>query len=214
MPPLSVVGATYREVCVHPPWDQLYGSGLRAAIACTQLAPGDVELYTWCDQVEEAELRFRCGSSNVALKSYTRLEQVEFVYEHPLAEPSIVPARTDVKSVPSLMLELDQALVFGLLEAQPTIKARRLVFDPQAGRNARDVPRGSQELCVIANLSEARALLKNPDSQIGALEAARELRASLSAEAVVVKNGVEGAAVQQARSGNQCPATRLTTCFQ
>ena len=53
---ISIAGGCYVERCVDPPWDQLFGSGGRAAAALSAL-DNNVKLTTYID--ENTALRWR-----------------------------------------------------------------------------------------------------------------------------------------------------------
>ena len=215
MSQLTVIGGTYREVCVSPSWDQLYGSGLRAAVACAELAPDAVELVTWCDDSEKAELRFRVASYGVVLNEHSRTQPVVFSYEHPLAVPVFSTGSGVLEQVASTRHDVELALLFGILEVEPEVYAKRMVFDPQAGERAARIPANVSELCIVANLIEAQALLGGAEAAqvFGAVGAARELREQSNATAVVVKDGARGVAVATREILDQVPCYKTAEVF-
>lgn len=199
----TIVGGTYREVCVSPAWDQLYGSGLRAAIACADFvasAVPKVELVTWVSPIERSELEYRLAGHAVEATVRERAAAIEFRYEHPLASPRIYPPLMDVRECRAVPIDTDVALVFGILEARAAVRGSMVVYDPQAGTHA--VPFSSvgsaTRLCIVANLSESRAIaarLGLGGSGGDPAELGRAIMEAEKAEAVIVKDGVFGATV-------------------
>jgi hypothetical protein len=55
---------------------------------------------------------------------------LRFQYDHALSRPLIwPPIKADDQA--GFSVEAEEALVFGMLEAMPTVKTGRLVYDPQ-----------------------------------------------------------------------------------
>ena len=218
----AIIGGTYREVCVSPAWDQLYGSGLRAAAACTQLAQergGKITLHTWAASSESCEVQCRADTYGIDLDLQLRANPIEFRYEHPLSRPIIYPAPELIDSINHRAVDSETALVFGLLEGTVPVSAKRLVYDPQAGTKA--VPFGKTQLrasesCIIANLMEARSMLTSLGTDCSALkpsDIACGLLAKEKVAAVIVKNGVHGATVASATGHQTIPCYRTDQVF-
>jgi nucleoside 2-deoxyribosyltransferase len=188
-----VVGGTYGERCIHPQRDDVIGSGLRAASVLTTVSP-DVVLHTAvCDPEAEAADAL-AGAVDLNVMWRTRDEPVAFEYFTPLSAPIITGARAHAEHINA---EDDVALVFGMLEDTPTVRARKLIYDPQRPRDLAELDIDSvtfDELAIVANAIETRILGGNSD----ATEAARTLLASSGAVAIVTKQGAKGALVTTA----------------
>lgn len=218
---LTIVGGCYREVCLRPDWNQLFGSGVRAAAAVAKLLPTPPRLVTRAADRERRSLAFLAGTYDFALDTHPRPAPVEFQYDHPLTPPRLYPDRRDIGPVPSFEVEADCVLAFSFIEGDCRVAAGRLVYDPQAGRRA--VPPSqaglrSSHLAIVANLGEARAMtLALGGSLAGdghpATEFGRFLLAREGAEVVVVKNGVEGATVVTAERTQLVPSFITPTVF-
>lgn len=123
----------------------------------------------------------------------------------------------------SVPARLDNVLVYSLIEIlnKPSFKAKRVVYDPQAGKRAElfssyecDV----DSLAIVCNLEEARAMA----ARIGLKNAKQRTPNALgkailkheNADAVIVKMGFAGAHVVTAGSGrNNVPAFKGDRVF-
>ena len=63
---LTIIGGTYREICDDPSWDELYGSGLRAAIALSTHIPA-MEFITCIGAEDSADLQAVCDVFTIQL---------------------------------------------------------------------------------------------------------------------------------------------------
>jgi nucleoside 2-deoxyribosyltransferase/sugar/nucleoside kinase (ribokinase family) len=212
---LTVIGGTYREVCLEPPWDQRFGSGFRAAVACSEIlrdGNSQVRLISWAAESERAELEMRAASYELELEIHSRLDAIEFQYDHGLSIPRILPDPDEIQTVAPQRWEEDHVLLFSMLEDSPQDKepyrnicvdAQDVVYDPQA--ESRSVPfsrTGSKarRLAIVANLVEAEAMARALNVTIASgahrpTAVGQALQAAEGAEVVVVKNGAEGAFV-------------------
>ncbi|MGV8041497.1 MAG: PfkB family carbohydrate kinase [Thermoanaerobaculaceae bacterium] len=200
---LAIVGGTYRERCLHPRWNKLVGSGLRAMLALDDACPG-VKLVTSYSSKEEAEVRrVTTGVRGEVECSVRRQHPIEFQYDFAAASPRTLPDRGDLAKIESLELKgnSEAALVYSLIEchALPAVRAGRIVYDPQAGDRAELPPprwASDSELAVVANRREALALMHGSRGK-GSRESPKSLAAGLlkatGASVVVIKSGVFGA---------------------
>ncbi|GLH22035.1 hypothetical protein BR1R3_47770 [Pseudomonas atacamensis] len=186
----TIVGGTYFEQCMCPMWQELFGSGGRAATAIARLG-GEAKLATYVDETSEAILRQRAALEGFTVEATTIEQSLHFRYTHGLANPSIRPAPK-----PALTLKVMDACVirFGMLEGDSVVTANCAVYDPQNPTNP--VPfhaNGSkaQRLALVLNRSEAEALHGSAD--LNAATLARALAKSQSAEIVIIKMGPAGA---------------------
>lgn len=218
---LTVVGGCYREVCLRPEWNQLFGSGVRAAAAVTALLPSPPLLVTRAAGRERRTLAVLAGTYGFGLDIRPRPGPVEFQYDHPLTPPRLYPDRRDLGPVPPLAVEADCVLAFSFMEGDCRAAAGTLVYDPQAGRRALPPSQAgvrSNRLAVVANLGEARAMALalgggEPARGHPATEFGRFLLEREKAEVVVVKNGVEGATVVTTGRTGLIPSFITPTVF-
>lgn len=198
-PPAIVVGGTYHEYCVEPESRNLAGSGMRAAALLASLGH-QVTLRTYVDQATAAEATAVANGTEVTLMAENRRAQIRFTYATPLAHP----IATGFGDEPTLDADGDFVVAFGLFEGRSSIRATRLVVDPQHHRLIDSGVAAGQadHVAVVLNAREARHLT-------GAelvVEAGRALMTETGAEVVVVKNGVRGATVVTADSIEQVGA--------
>jgi len=218
---MTVIGGCYREFCLRPEWNQLFGSGVRAAAAVATLLPSPSRLVTRAAERERRTLSFLAETYGFDLDISSRPCPVEFQYDHPLTPPRLYPDRRDIGPVPPIEVDADCVLAFSFMEGAYRAAARRLVYDPQAGRRAIPPSQAgvrSPHLAIVANLGEARTmaiLLGGDVSVVGhpATEVGRFLLAREGAEVVVIKNGVEGATVVTAGRTQLVPSFITPTVF-
>ncbi|RYE50399.1 MAG: hypothetical protein EOP21_03925 [Hyphomicrobiales bacterium] len=131
---MIVAGGTYGERCHYPHWDQIYGSGLRAAIALADVSPGTtLHSYVssvWWDDVEAT-------LSSLGLKGALQRTDdppISFAYLHSLDRMGPFPE--DRQSQKPLEVEGDVILRFGMIEGNAKVTGDRVVFDPQSSAAA------------------------------------------------------------------------------
>lgn len=213
----KVIGGSYREKCLEPSWNHLFGSGLRAAAAASEIVRDakqqKVSLITWAAQSERRELELRGASFGVEVDVRARSEPIEFQYEHGLAVPKIWPDPHRISRIETadLTFDSDAVLIFGLMEdrtpgargSQLKVAASTVVFDPQSEANSipwSEMGSKCDRLAIVANLKEAETMaaalgLTYDHNGHKPTEVAKSLCAAERAQVVVVKNGAEGAFV-------------------
>ena len=182
-----VVGGAYKETCADPNVDWTFGSGVRAACV---LGAAAESLVTVADRNTLADIPAVLNGARVC--ETPRRHRIEFAYDTPLSPPQLLMHDVDGDiEVPHV--EADDAVVFGMVEAKPTVGARRAVVDPQHSLGLDQVVEliTAGELVLVANLREVRRLADDHD-----LDTAVETIFSLTGAAgVVVKAGALGALV-------------------
>lgn len=188
---IRLAGGVYYEQCMCPIWQELFGSGGRAATAIARLG-GQVALDTYADCTAEAILRQRAVLEGFSVASQAINQSLHFRYTHGLAKPSIQPVPET--SSTTLQITAENVVRFGLLEGDCVVDARNAVYDPQSSRHP--VPfheNGSkaERLALVLNRSEAEAL--HGSDELSAADLARALSKSQNAEIVIIKMGPAGA---------------------
>ncbi|UWU25443.1 PfkB family carbohydrate kinase (plasmid) [Rhizobium sp. CB3060] len=186
---MIVVGGVYREVCQYPYWDRLFGSGLRAAAAVSELSPG-TSLYAyapraWMDDIISSAAAFMVRAE---ITEFGR--GIVFDYFHPLSAAAIDGA--GAKAAP-IKVDGDVVLRFGMIEGDAVVHAKHAVYDPQTGVSPepfRESGSTAEHLAIVLNGWEAEQATGLPPHEAGELIMARE-----NAEAVIVKLGPQGAIV-------------------
>lgn len=203
---ITVVGGVYREHCMHPPWNETYGSAGRAASALAAMGT-QCRLLSYLDANSQLVLETRAALENFQIH-HTPIDQaVLFQYDHSLAEPRI----RNVPNTPNAALTVDAERVvrFGMLEGDAIVNATWAVYDPQnLGAGVPFSANGStaEHLALILNMSEARHM--SSADQGAPAELAALIGQQQGAEVVVIKMGPRGAMVWTPQSVTEVPAYR------
>jgi nucleoside 2-deoxyribosyltransferase len=189
---LNIIGGSYVENCIDPSYQELYGSGLRAAAALSQKG-FDITFYSLisADLKELAELKSR----TFGYKCYYWLTKytIEFDYYHPLTLPSII--NYDEKS-PIQELEVSEYgdfLYYGMLEANFVFQGNFVVYDPQNYKRFNATGSKAKHLAIILNKNEALHFSSSKSDDVSII--GNEILKAENAEVVVIKNGANGAYV-------------------
>jgi nucleoside 2-deoxyribosyltransferase len=190
---ISVVGGFYVERCIQPRWDNIFGSGGRAALALATKT--GVRFSTYVDDVTRPEIETRAVAlGSISLQLAPTPKAVSFDYVHPLSVPSIAPPLELVTKAGPILVQDDVVLRFGMLEGDAIVTGKRVVYDPQSAHSPaffRANGSSAETLAVVANGYEVRLLTGEPDPVAGA----RAILACDRADVVVVKRGAQGAVV-------------------
>ncbi len=157
---LYIAGGTYVEFCDEPHWDQLFGSGLRAAAAVGSLGC-DVIFSTYVGADHADDLDVYADTFGIQTRKELIERTIRFAYSHPLARPEITPPLHLLRQATPVTVEGKAVLRFGMLEGTAVVTGGRVVYDPQSTYDP--VPfdaNGSraEELAVVANRWEAEQL--------------------------------------------------------
>ena len=210
---VQVVGGVYREECVHPRFDDVYGSAGRAALALATIGT-DVALHSYMNEATSTVMLEKAAYLPGLSIQVTRVkEQVGFRYLHPLAVPRIY----DVPSVqhPPIRVRGEKVVRFGMLEGDSVVEADWAVYDPQSARDARGFRENGSSathLALVLNACEARELTGGADADI--LTTASAVAEQEGAEVVVVKMGASGALVWTASGVGHVPAYRSSRVWK
>jgi nucleoside 2-deoxyribosyltransferase len=204
---IHVVGGVYREYCIHPRWNEVYGSAGRAALAIATLDT-PVKMYSYMNN-EALQVIMEKG---VWLKDFEVIQTmvsdiVSFTYLHDMAVPDIggVPE----PQYPPLKISEKKVVRFGMLEGDTVVHAEWAVYDPQNGRMGQPFGKNgstAEHLALVLNAHEAGYMAGMPGGHPTATAPA--LAQQQGAEVVVVKMGPEGAFVWTAKGTAQVPAFR------
>ena len=190
---LSVVGGLYVERCIQPLWDAVFGSGGRAAAAAVNLVPS-VALTTYVPNSLRDDAEALAGQYGFKIQADAGGHPIQFDYLHPLSIPRITPPVGMISTRPSVSVNGELVLRFGMLEGDAVVRADIAVYDPQS---AFEVKRFSENgskagrLAIVLNRGEAAAMTGIHDPA----QAAAWLIENEGAEAVIVKMGGQGAYV-------------------
>lgn len=187
----TIVGGTYHEVCEEPAYDELFGSGLRAAIALSVLMPG-LSFKTCAAEEDLDQLLAICSENQITPTVTAITSTITFSYLHPLKKPVMYPELGHNGSFELGAINGTNVLYYGMVEANIPVAADRLVYDPQSLVRFSETKSVATHLAVILNMKEARYFCGEPEDQ-KIEELGAHLRAIDNAEVVVIKNGSCGA---------------------
>lgn len=210
---LHVVGGVYREFCVHPRWNEIFGSAGRAAIAVAMME-SPVVLHAYMDSQSQEVISEKAAWLSCFTCLPTEIPvAVGFEYFHDLA----VPAITGVPSepYPSIRVSEEKVIRFGMLEGEAIVDAEWAVYDPQ--NVDRCEPFGAngsraKHLALVLNAWEARYLSGLPDALPEEMAAA--LAKQQGAEVVVIKMGPRGAFVSTPEGVTVVPAFKTSNVWK
>lgn len=186
---LTVVGGYYDECCAEPHWYERYGSGGRAAAAITG-RKASIDLVTYCPTDWNASLQHFANCFGFTAKPVPSSSGVTFEYLHWLRCSGAYPHRSVFKDLPTIEVDNhEMVLCFGLYEAQAKVRAKRVVYDPQNGKESEPFSKNgsrADELAIVCNLEEGSTLTGERDPE--------NITSSLLnvAQAVILKNGWSG----------------------
>ena len=192
MSAVDVVGGVYGERCAFPNWDEVYGSGGRAAAGLSSHLDA-VRLHTVLPPEEKDRFKTRLGSFGVEVAAREGEQLIGFDYLHCLSDPVVTPHAPDIRRQAPLHVKADTAVLFGMMECGATVEADVCVYDPQSPWRPTGFRKSGSEarrLAIIANAHEIARLAHQSGS-----EAAHEVLTRERAEVVVVKRGIHGTIV-------------------
>lgn len=203
----EIVGGVYRERCIHPLWDNVFGSAGRAVPCVSAQIPSGVRLHAYIAPSIEPEARQLVAESAVELVPAPADDEIAFDYLHPLAIPRITPSLGSIRRRPPIRVQGEVVLRYGMLEGDAVVDTQIAVYDPQSAFGADPFSaNGSRagRLAVVMNRSEARSMTGLSDPAA----AASYLIGSGEAEVVVIKEGARGASVTTRSGSHRVPAYR------
>ncbi|MCG5492573.1 MULTISPECIES: PfkB family carbohydrate kinase [Klebsiella] len=190
---MHIIGGIYREKCLHPSWNYIYGSGGRAALAICEMGE-DVHLHSYVNDEYKKflEIESRFCSGNLTIEQYNTNESLEFNYTHGLA--NITPPFSKNNN-PDISVKTESVLMFGMIECKATIDAIYAVYDPQSTFETlsfRETGSKAKHLALVLNEKEIY-VLANANHINNIEDTIRIIAEKENAEVVVVKRGPEGA---------------------
>ncbi|MCQ4313906.1 PfkB family carbohydrate kinase [Pseudomonas stutzeri] len=203
---ITIVGGVYRERCMSPAWDDIYGSAGRAATAVARFG-GQAELHACIDSDTQIVVAARAAAEGFTCKPKASQAGVTFEYIHGLATPDI---RRGAHASSQLQVTADKVLRFGMIDGTAIVNAEYAVFDPQNAEGPESFSANgstAKHLALVLNRHEANLLLPSsnglPPEEIAAALATQE-----NAEVVVIKMGPLGALVYDNGTISRVPAYR------
>ena len=207
---LSIVGGVYRERCIEPLWDYVYGSAGRALAATSALVPG-TRLVTYVDEVTKPAAMTLASDCGGSLEAHETDRSICFDYLHPMAAPQITPPPGSTTN-PAIHVTDDVVLRYGMLEGDAIVDAKVAIYDPQSAYGAsRFHANGSkaERLAIVLNQVEARSMTGIDDARAAAASLIAE-----GAEVVVLKMGPSGALVLTNAGEQLVPLYKSASVFK
>jgi nucleoside 2-deoxyribosyltransferase len=164
---ITILGGTYDEWCLHPPFEEKNGSGLRACYAINSLDKNlKIDFHTYCAEKTGIILDYIESIYKFKIHKYPSKNTIAFLYDYPLRKPVITP-RPDLIIKPTVMsVRADHILYFGMLEGNAIVHGKKVVYDPQSP--VKPIPfhktkSTAGELAVVINIKEAIQIVKSDD---------------------------------------------------
>lgn len=189
----TIIGGSYKEVCdLYDDKPHLKGSGIRSLEVFLELGWNGMLSFYSCIGKNRRIVESLYHREHVKL-ILTDSMDVTFNYDHPFRMTSVYP-RPDVIFVNKKKIEAvdDNVLVFGMIDADFKVKAKKAVFDPQTTvmiPSFRGNGSEAEELILVLNASEARALAGCAEVK-GQRDVIFEKE---KCQALVIKQGAKGA---------------------
>lgn len=188
---LTVIGGTYKERCVDPFWDELWGSALRGAAALSNFV-SPIQLFSCIGENDLLYAEGQCSIFNIE-PNYTVIEStVSFDYFHPLTKPLILNAPDNNLHFSDITSE--NILMYGQIEGKIKVKGKYVVYDPQSWISFKETKSEADHLALVLNRHEALHL-SGMSEQTDLKEIGNYLCKTEGAEVVVIKNSTKGAIV-------------------
>lgn len=205
---ITVIGGVYFEFCYEPLWDQLYGSAGRAAAALSSHC--NVRLHTRIGKSDKQVLNALANSHEFDTDPIVEGATGRFKYEHALAVPSC-SIGLDPCNLPQYKVQGQDVLAFGMVDCNPIVQAKRLVYDPQSPDNPKLLTLDSvpSEAVLVLNATEMKLLFGETEDL---LASAREQWVH-SVVGVVVKKGAKGTEIFTDDGIVSIPPLRTSTVF-
>lgn len=207
---ITIAGGVYVEHCIEPAWEQLFGSGGRAAAALTELCD-DVSLTTYLANDDRNALDLLAATFGFKVQVRSIAETVSFHYYHGLSEPRIYPPLHQIQPASPLIGQDTNILRFGFIEGDAVVHGKMVVYDPQSAYNPRPFHENgstAERLAIVANLSECINLTKGQFDETDLDQLGRALIDQEGAEVVVIKRGSFGFTIVTSSDTQSLPAFR------
>jgi hypothetical protein len=208
---ITIIGGTYFEYCKDPPWEHLYGSGLRAAAALSSIGQ-KIELKSCIAERDLQTAQSICNTFKISGAFKIIPKTIAFHYYHPLSSPTANP---DIPLQEQILLDEIKAecvLQYGMLEASVKITAIKAVYDPQNGIRFHSNGSTSKHLAMVLNRKEAYLLSDLPE-KVPLRKIGQNLLRSEKAEVVVIKDGPRGALVFEGSKIYEIPVFKTSSVW-
>lgn len=208
---LNIVGGTYIERCRDPNSYEIFGSGLRAAMALAE--KGFNIQFSSCVGEKECEtVSSNCNTFNITTSFQSIKKTISFNYDHPLAKPNVFPYLPDKPEIVLNSIVADNILYYGLIEATVKVIGDYVVYDPQNRISFKNTHSTARHLAIILNKKEAVYFCGLNDTE-DLKEIGKSLLVNENAEVIVIKNGSQGALVIDDAGVYEIPVFRTNSVW-
>ncbi|PWS33307.1 PfkB family carbohydrate kinase [Pedobacter paludis] len=207
---LNIVGGCYIENCREPYFHELYGSGLRAVFALSELVKG-MHFLTCCGADYQPSLQSICETLNLTSQVHQINETIAFNYDHPLSRPFAYPD-LEMSMQVYLVKEKGNFLYYGMNEATFQVHGDYIVYDPQNWKNFAGTGSTANHLAIILNKKEASYFSEEAHTD-DLLEMGKLLLNKENAEVIVIKNGSNGALVVEHGKATNIPVYETSSVW-
>ena len=170
-----------------------------------------IRLHSVVAEREEVTAKASFGAAGIELNLQRRPDTIDFDYIHTLAVPKISRSPTP-NPIPMPDVNGVVAVKFGMIESNPRVKARHVIYDPQSPEDPQSFANSgssAEHLAIIANRTE---ILRMANART-VDEAVRAIFVTENAEVVIVKDGIEGALVYVGNDVHRVPAFKTQNVF-
>ena len=188
---ITVIGGTYREIDYDDVSVEIFGSGFRAVKFLLENKV-EVNFITVANQealyyLKENQKVYR----NLTIDNNLCEDLITFKYSYALDDPSIFPQLLTIEKIPSISVDKENIIAFGMLELNYKVIGNKVVYDPQTSIKPNKFSEigSANELIYIINMNEAKSLASSDD-----IEKIKDYFFDIeNALAFIIKNGPYGA---------------------
>lgn len=187
---IDIVGGTYYEVCHEPRYEDLFGSGLRGAVALSGKG-FTINFHSSVGMELKDQFDYKAILYDIKGHMIVQEKSIVFDYYHPLSTPIPYNLPTDNFTLP--IVKAKSILYYGMIECKCTVNGDYVVYDPQNHVGFKETNSKAKHLALILNKNEAMLLSDNISDNLTTV--GKHLLKAEGAEVVVIKNGSKGAMV-------------------
>lgn len=188
---ITVIGGTYREIDYDDVSVEIFGSGFRAVKFLLENKV-EVNFITVANQealyyLKENQKVYR----NLTIDNNVCEDLITFKYSYALDDPSIFPQLLTIENIPSISVDKENIIAFGMLELNYKVIGNKVVYDPQTSIKPNKFSEigSANELIYIINMNEATSIASSDD-----IEKIKDyFFNSENVLAFIIKNGPYGA---------------------
>lgn len=212
---IHIIGGVYQETCLHPSWNEIFGSGGRAASAIAKIG-GQAALHSHIAKDFELPIQTRAALEGFNIKNHKsssdKIEPIYFEYNHALSTPYF-PLVTEQNKC--IKLSEDMVIQFGMMECDVTVNAEYAVYDPQNVRAPKPFNASgskAKNLAIVLNIYEANVFCSKENQEPSKL--VKQISDKFNAAVVIIKMGALGALVYEKNTVSHVPAFKTENVWK